>query len=204
MARYTGPTEKISRRFGVPLFGPSKSLERRAYGPGQHGPRGGRRRKQSDYAIALAEKQKLRFQYGVLEKQFRRYFAAAQRQRGVTGILLLQLLEMRLDNICYRFGLGLTRRASRQFVNHGHILVNGHKVDIPSYQCQSGDVITIGEHNRSQQLAMRLLDATQARPESEWLTVDKDNLTFTVNRAPERDEIDPMVNEQLVVELYSR
>ncbi|NOX98757.1 MAG: 30S ribosomal protein S4 [Verrucomicrobia bacterium] len=204
MARYTGPTEKISRRFGVPLFGPSKSLERRAYGPGQHGPRGGRRRKQSDYAIALAEKQKLRFQYGVLEKQFRRYFAAAQRQRGVTGILLLQLLEMRLDNICYRFGLGLTRRASRQFVNHGHILVNGQKVDIPSYQCQSGDVITIGGHNRSQQLAMRLLDATQARPESEWLTVDKDNLAFTVNRAPERDEIDPMVNEQLVVELYSR
>lgn len=204
MARYTGPTEKISRRFGVPLFGPSKSLERRAYGPGQHGPRGGRRRKQSDYAIALAEKQKLRFQYGVLEKQFRRYFAAAQRQRGVTGILLLQLLEMRLDNICYRFGLGLTRRASRQFVNHGHILVNGQKVDIPSYQCKSGDVITIGEQNRSQQLAMRLLDATQARPESEWLSVDKDNLTFTVNRAPERDEIDPMVNEQLVVELYSR
>lgn len=204
MARYTGPTEKISRRFGVPLFGPSKSLERRAYGPGQHGPRGGRRRKQSDYAIALAEKQKLRFQYGILEKQFRRYFAAAQRQRGVTGILLLQLLEMRLDNICYRFGLGSTRRASRQFVNHGHILVNGQKVDIPSYQCAAGDVITIGENNRSQQLAMRLLDATQARPESEWLTVDKDNLTFNVNRAPERDEIDPMVNEQLVVELYSR
>jgi small subunit ribosomal protein S4 len=204
MARYTGPTEKISRRFGVPLFGPSKSLERRAYGPGQHGPRGGRRRKQSDYAIALAEKQKLRFQYGVLEKQFRRYFAAAQRQRGVTGIILLQLLEMRLDNICYRFGLGLTRRASRQFVNHGHILVNGGKVDIPSYQCKSGDVVTIGAHNRSQQLAMRLLDATQARPEPEWLTLDKDNLTFTVDRAPERDEIDPMVNEQLVVELYSR
>jgi len=204
MARYTGPTEKISRRFGVPLFGPSKSLERRAYGPGQHGPRGGRRRKLSDYAIALAEKQKLRFQYGVLEKQFRRYFAAAQRQRGVTGILLLQLLEMRLDNICYRFGLGSTRRASRQFVNHGHILVNGHKVDIPSYQCAAGDVITIGENNRSQQLSMRLLDTTQARPESEWLTVDKDSLTFNVNRAPERDEIDPMVNEQLVVELYSR
>ena len=184
MARYTGPTEKISRRFGVPLFGPSKSLERRAYGPGQHGPRGGRRRKQSDYAIALAEKQKLRFQYGVLEKQFRRYFAAAQRQRGVTGILLLQLLEMRLDNIVYRFGLGSTRRASRQFVNHGHVLVNGHKVDIPSYQCQSGDVITIGENNRSQQLAMRLLDTTQARPESEWLTTDKDNLTFTVGSRP--------------------
>lgn len=204
MARYTGPTEKISRRFGVPLFGPSKALERRAYGPGQHGPRGGRRRKQSDYAIALAEKQKLRFQYGVLEKQFRRYFAEAQRRRGVTGVILLQLLEMRLDNLVYRFGLGTTRRASRQFVNHGHILVNGRRVDIPSYQCKPGDVVTVGENNRSQQLAMRLLDGTQARPDAEWLTMDKENLTGTVNRAPERDEIDPMVNEQLVVELYSR
>lgn len=204
MARYTGPTEKISRRFGVPLFGPSKVLERRAYGPGQHGPRGGRRRKLSDYAIALAEKQKLRFQYGIMEKQFRRYYAEAQRRRGVTGIILLQLLEMRLDNLVYRFGLGLTRRASRQFVNHGHIMVNGSKVDIPSYQCKPGDVISIRDNNRSQQLAMRLLDATQARPEPEWLTIDKDTLTGTVNRAPERDEIDPMVNEQLVVELYSR
>lgn len=204
MARYTGPTEKISRRFGVPLFGPSKVLERRAYGPGQHGPRGGRRRKQSDYAIALAEKQKLRFQYGIMEKQFRRYFAEAQHRRGVTGIILLELLEMRLDNLVYRFGLGLTRRASRQFVNHGHILVNGAKVDIPSYQCKPGDVISVRDNNRSKQLAMRLLDATQARPEPEWLTIDKDNLSVAVDRAPERDEIDPMVNEQLVVELYSR
>ncbi len=186
------------------MFGPSKVLERRAYGPGQHGPRGGRRRKQSDYSIALAEKQKLRFQYGLMEKQFRRYFAEAQRRRGVTGIILLQLLEMRLDNLVYRFGMGLTRRASRQFVNHGHILVNGGKVDIPSYQCKPGDVITVRDNNRSKQLAMRLLDATQARPDAEWLTVDTDNLTGTVDRIPERDEFDPMVNEQLVVELCSR
>ncbi len=204
MARYTGPIERINRRFGVPLFGPSKALERRPYGPGQHGPRGGRRRKQSDYSVALAEKQKLRFQYGVMEKQFRRYFAEAQRRRGVTGLLLLELLEMRLDNIVFRFGMGTTRRASRQFVNHGHILVNGQKVDIPSYQCKSGDVVTVSEGNRSRQLAMRLLDSTQARPESEWLTMDRDAIRGTVNRAPERDEIDPMVNEQLVVELYSR
>ncbi len=204
MARYTGPIERINRRFGVPLFGPSKALERRPYGPGQHGPRGGRRRKQSDYSVALAEKQKLRFQYGVMEKQFRRYFAEAQRRRGVTGLLLLELLEMRLDNIVYRFGIGSTRRASRQYVNHGHILVNGKKVDIPSYQCKSGDEITIRDNNRSQQLAMRLLDATQAKPEAEWLTMDRDSLKGIVNRAPERDEIDPMVNEQLVVELYSR
>ncbi|MFK5921276.1 MAG: 30S ribosomal protein S4 [Verrucomicrobiota bacterium] len=204
MARYTGPIERINRRFGVPLFGPSKALERRPYGPGQHGPRGGRRRKHSDYSIALGEKQKLRFQYGVMEKQFRRYFAEAQRRRGVTGLLLLELLEMRLDNIVFRFGMGTTRRASRQFVNHGHILVNGQKVDIPSYQCKSGDVVTVSEGNRSRQLAMRLLDSTQARPESEWLTMDRDAIRGTVNRAPERDEIDPMVNEQLVVELYSR
>ena len=203
MARYTGPTDKISRRFGVPLFGPSKALERRAYPPGQHGVRSGRR-KRSDYAIALAEKQKLRLQYGILEKQFRRYFAEAQRRRGITGEILLQLLEQRLDNVCYRIGLGSTRRASRQFVNHGHVEVNGKRVDIPSFQCSPGDVITVREANRSQQLAMRLLDSTQARPVPDWLTVDRDKLTGSMTRAPEREEIDPLVNEQLVVELYSR
>ena len=203
MARYTGPTDKISRRFGVPLFGPSKALERRAFPPGQHGVRAGRR-KQSDYAIALAEKQKLRMQYGILEKQFRRYFDEAARRRGITGHILLELLEMRLDNICYRIGLGSTRRASRQFVNHGHVLVNDQRVDVPSYQCKPGDVIKVRESNRSQQLAMRLVDMTQARPVMDWLTMDRDKLVGTVVRTPEREEIDPMVNEQLVVELYSR
>lgn len=203
MAQYTGPTDKISRRFGVPLFGPSKALERRAFPPGQHGVRAGRR-KQSDYAIALAEKQKLRMQYGVLEKQFRGYFAEAARRRGITGHILLELLEMRLDNVCYRLGLGNTRRASRQFVNHGHILVNDKRVDIPSYQCKPGDVIKVRESNRSQQLAMRLVDMTQARPVLDWLTMDRDKLVGSVVRTPEREEIDPMVNEQLVVELYSR
>ena len=203
MARYTGPTDKISRRFGVPLFGPSKALERRAYPPGQHGVRAGRR-KQSDYAIALAEKQKLRMQYGVLEKQFRRYFSEAARRRGITGHILLELLELRLDNVCYRLGLGNTRRASRQFVGHGHVLVNDQRVDIPSYQCKPGDVIKVRESNRSQQLAMRMVDMTQARPVMDWLTMDRDKLVGSVVRAPEREEIDPMVNEQLVVELYSR
>jgi small subunit ribosomal protein S4 len=203
MARYTGPTEKLSRRFGVPLFGPSKALERRAYRPGQHGARAGRR-KQSDYAIALAEKQKLRFQYGILEKQFRRYFKEAQRRRGVTGETLLQLLELRLDNVCYRLGLGNTRRAARQFVNHGHVLVNDRKVNICSYQCKPGDVIKVKEGNRSRQLGMRMLDMTQARPVLDWLTMDRDKLIGSVTRVPEREEIDPMVNEQLVVELYSR
>ena len=205
MARYTGPRDKISRRFGVPLFGPSKALERRAYPPGMHGGmRGGRRSKKSDYALALAEKQKLRFQYGVLEKQFRRYFAEAQRLPGVTGTQLIQLLEMRLDNIVYRFGLANTRAGARQFVNHGHVLVNGRRVDIPSYNVKPGDKVEVRDNPRSKQLALRGLDLTQAMAECEWLLLDRDNLSGTVNRVPERDEVDPMVNEQLVVELYSR
>lgn len=203
MARYTGPTDKISRRYGVPLFGPSKALERRSYPPGQHGMRSGRR-KRSDYAMALAEKQKLRLQYGVLEKQFRRYYQEASRRRGITGDGLLQLLELRLDNVCYRLGIGNTRRASRQFVNHGHILVNDRRVDIPSYQCKAGDVIKVCDANRSRQLAMRMLDMTQARPVLDWLTMDRDKLVGSVSRVPDPGEIDPMVNVQLVVELYSR
>jgi small subunit ribosomal protein S4 len=203
MARYTGPREKINRRFGIPLFGASKELERRNYGPGQHGQRS-MRRKRSDYAIALAEKQKLRFQYGVLEKQFRRYFKEAQRQRGVTGEILLQLLEQRLDNVVFRLGLSNTRFASRQFVGHGHVKVNGKRVDIPSYQVKPGDVITVKDSPRSQQLAMRHLDLTQAVPVPDWVTIDRETITGTFVRIPTRDEIDPMVNEQLVVELYSR
>lgn len=203
MARYTGPTDKISRRFGVPLFGPSKALERRSYPPGQHGVRSGRR-KQSDYAIALGEKQKLRMQYGILEKQFRRYYEEAARRRGITGDTLLQLLELRLDNVCYRLGLGNTRRAARQFVNHGHVFVNGRRVDVPSYQCKPGDVVKVVDTNRSQQLALRLVDLTQARPVLDWLTMDRENLVGSVVRIPEREEIDPLVNVQQVVELYSR
>lgn len=203
MARHRGPTEKISRKYGVPLFGPSKALERRAYGPGQHGARGVRRKK-SDYAVALAEKQKLRLQYGIMEKQFRGYFQEAQRRRGVTGHIMLQLLETRLDNVCFRLGLGNTRRAARQFVGHGHVTVNGRRVDVPSYQCKPGDVIKVVEGQRSQQLGMRLLDLTQAVPVPEWVEVDREKLSGVVNRVPEREEIDPQVNEQLVVELYSR
>lgn len=205
MARYTGPRDKISRRFGVPLFGPSKALERRSYPPGMHGGvRGGRRSKKSDYALALAEKQKLRFQYGVLEKQFRRYFAEAQRLPGVTGTQLIQLLEMRLDNIVYRFGLANSRAGARQFVNHGHVLVNGRRVDIPSYNVKPGDQVSVRDNPRSKQLALRGLDLTQATAACDWLVLDRDNLSGTVSRIPEREEVDPMVNEQLVVELYSR
>src|SRR6201995_3771896 len=138
MARYTGPKTKISRRFGVAIFGPSKALERKNYGPGMHGPKGSRR-KQSEYAVALAEKQKLRYQYGLLERQFRRYFQTALTRRGVTGEILLQLLETRLDNVVFRLGLGNSRRAARQMVNHGHVNVNGRRVSIASYNTKVGD-----------------------------------------------------------------
>ncbi|MEM7386821.1 MAG: 30S ribosomal protein S4 [Verrucomicrobiota bacterium] len=203
MARYIGPKQKISRRFGIPIFGTSKSLERRNYPPGQHGLRSGRRKK-SEYAVALGEKQKLRFQYGVLEKQFRRYFQEAQRRRGVTGEILLQLLELRLDNVIYRLGLGNTRDAARQMVGHGHILVNGKRVNVPSYQVRPGDEIGVRDKPKSQQLGMRALDLTQAVTPPEWVAVDRDKLTGKVLREPTREEIDPLVNEQLVVELYSR
>ncbi len=203
MARYIGPKDKINRRFGVALFGPSKALERRNFPPGQHGVRAGRRKK-SDYSIALGEKQKLRFQFGVLEKQFRKYYAEAARQRGITGDTLVRLLETRLDNVVYRLGFANTRAGSRQLVNHGHILVNGVKTDIASAQTKPGDVIKIVEKETSKQLALRGLDLTQAVPDKEWLTIDRDKLEGVVARLPEVDDFDHGVNVQLVVELYSR
>ena len=203
MARYIGPKDKISRRFGVALFGSSKALERRNFPPGQHGLRAGRRKK-SDYSIALGEKQKLRFQFGILEKQFRGYYAEAVRQRGVTGDTLVRLLETRLDNVCYRLGFGNTRAAARQFVNHGHIKVNGTKTDIASYQCKPGDVISVVDKASSQQLGLRALDLTQAVPLKDWLTIDREKMVGTVARLPEPEDSDHGVNVQLVVELYSR
>lgn len=203
MARYTGPRTKISRRFGVALFGPSKALERRNFPPGQHGVRAGRKKK-SDYSVALGEKQKLRFQYGVLEKQFRGYYEEAARRRGVTGEILLQLLETRLDNVIYRAGFANSRQAARQIVNHGHVLVNGRRVDVPSFQIKPGDLIKVGAKPSSQQLVIRMTDLTQSLPSVDWLSVDKDKLEATVTRMPERSDIDPIVNEQLIVELYSR
>jgi small subunit ribosomal protein S4 len=203
MARYTGPKDKISRRFAAPVFGPSKALDRRPYAPGQHGARSGRR-KMSEFGVALAEKQKLRFQYGVLERQFRRVFAEAQRRKGVTGETLLQLLETRLDNIVYRMGLANTRDAARQFVSHGHVRVNGRRVNVASYQVRTGDTISVRENPRSKQLAIRALDLTQAAVVPGWMAFDKDKLSGTLHRVPSRDEIGPLVNEQLIVELYSR
>lgn len=203
MARYTGPRDKISRRFGIALFGPSKSFEKRPFPPGQHGMRAGRKKK-SDYGMMLAEKQKLRFQYGVLERQFRAYYAEAARRGGVTGDILLQLLELRLDNIVYRLGLSNTRAGARQFVNHGHITVNGHKVDIASYSCRAGDKIGVSSKGSSRQLAARNLELTQIITVPDWLVFDKDQLEGSVARLPEVEEIAPVVNVQQIVELYSR
>src|SRR5580704_6411333 len=203
MGRYTGPKTRISRRYGVQIFGPSKALERKNYPPGMHGPRGSRR-KQSDYAIALGEKQKLRYQYGLLEKQFRRIFRKALQKRGVTGETLLQLLETRLDNVIYRLGFANSRSAARQMVSHGHVQVNGRKVDISSFNVKAGDAITIKDKPQSRRLAAKNLELTQITPVPDWLTVNKDQFAGQVSRIPTREEIAPIVNEQLIVELYSR
>lgn len=203
MARYTGPKDKLSRRFGVALFGPTKALETKNYPPGMHGPKGSRR-KHSEYSVALAEKQKLRFQYGVLERQFRRYFQIALTRRGVTGEILLQLLETRLDNVVFRLGFASSRSAARQLVCHGHVQVNGRKVDVSSYCVRPGDAISVKDKPKSRSLAARNLELTQITPVPDWLSVDKDHFSGSVARIPTRDEIQPIVNEQLIVELYSR
>ena len=168
-----------------------------------HGPKGSRR-KQSDYAIALGEKQKLRYQYGLLERQFRRIFQSALRKRGVTGETLLQLLETRLDNVVFRLGLANTRAGARQLVSHGHVLVNGKAVNISSFNVKAGDEISVKDKPKTRQLALRNLELTQIIPVPDWLTVDRDDLKGKFARIPSREEIQPMVNEQLIVELYSR
>lgn len=203
MARYTGPKTKISRRYGVLLGGSPRAFENKQYPPGMHGPKGARR-KISEYATALAEKQKLRFQYGVLERQFRRYFEMASRRRGVTGLILLQLLETRLDNIIYRMGFSKTRPGARQLVSHGHVQVNGRKTNISSAILKIGDTVTIKSKENSQRLVQRGLDQTQIVEPPTWLAVDKEAMTGKVVSIPTREEINPLVNEQLVVELYSR
>jgi small subunit ribosomal protein S4 len=202
MARYKGPRVRISRRYGVPIFGASKYLERRSYPPGVHGPKS--RRKLSDYAVGLAEKQKLRYQYGLLERQFRRMFEKALKKRGVTGETLLQLLETRLDNVVYRIGFATTRAFARQLVNHGHVRVNGRKVSIPSFNVKPGDVIDIRETAVTRQIVSKSLESSQIRPVPDWIAFDRDNLRAQIGRIPTRDDIQPIVNEQLIVEFYSR
>jgi small subunit ribosomal protein S4 len=202
MARYTGPRTRISRRFGVPMFGPDKYLERRNYGPGVHGPKS--RRKHTDYGLGLIEKQKLRYYYGLMEKQFRGVYEKALKRRGVTGEQMLQILETRLDNIVYHLGFATTRAAARQMVAHGHIKVNGRKVSIPSFAVKVNDVIEAKDHNVSKQLATKNMELSTSRTIPEWLSLDKAAFKGTLVRVPTRDEIQPIANEQAVVEFYSR
>jgi small subunit ribosomal protein S4 len=202
MARYTGPRVRISRRFGIPIFGPTKYLERRNYGPGVHGPKS--RRKTTEYGQGLIEKQKMRYYYGLMEKQFRGVYEKAKNRRGVTGETMLQILETRLDNVVFHLGFGTTRAAARQFVNHGHILVNGRKAAIASYALKVNDVISVKNHNVAKQLATKNLEVSASRAVPDWLSLDKDNLKGTVMRIPTRAEIQPIANEQAIVEFYSR
>ena len=202
MARYTGPRTRISRRFGVPIYGASKYLERRNYGPGVHGPKS--RRKHSDYAVGLIEKQKLRYYYGLLERQFRAVYNRALKRRGVTGETLLQLLETRLDNVVYHLGFASTRPAARQMVSHGHVRVNGRKVSIPSCALKVNDVVEVRDSSVSRQMATRHLEVSTSRAVPDWLSLNKDAFKGTVMRLPTRDEIQPIANEQAVVEFYSR
>src|SRR5687768_6082916 len=193
MARYTGPRVRISRRFGVPIFGPTKYLERRNYGPGMHGPKS--RRKTTDYGLGLLEKQKLRYYYGLLERQFRGVYEKALRRRGVTGEQMLQILETRLDNVVYHLGFANTRAAARQMVNHGHVKVNARKVTIPSYALRVNDTIEAKEGNVSRQMATRNLDSATSRVVPDWLSLTRDAFKGVVMRVPTRDEIQPIANE---------
>lgn len=201
MARYTGPRHRACRRARTPLCQSKRCpVDRRPYPPGQHG-RG--RIRESDYLIQLREKQKLRTMYGVLEKQFRRYYEEADRRVGVTGDALLQLLEQRLDNVVWRSGLAATRPQARQMVNHGHFLVNGKKVDIPSFQVKPGDTITVKDRSRDLIVIQHSID-TQGRVVPDWISVDADQRRIEVLAHPRRDQIDTDINEQLIVELYSK
>jgi small subunit ribosomal protein S4 len=202
MARYTGPRVRISRRFGIPIFGPTKYLERRNYGPGVHGPKS--RRKTTEYGQGLIEKQKMRYYYGLMEKQFRGVYEKAKNRRGVTGETMLQILETRLDNVVFHLGFGTTRAAARQFVNHGHILVNGRKAAIASYALKVNDVISVKNHNVSRQLATKNLEISASRAVPDWLSLNKEDFKGTIMRIPTRDEIQPIANEQAIVEFYSR
>lgn len=209
MARYTGPVCKLCRREAMKLFlkgtrcmSDKCAIERRNYPPGDHGRR--RRRRPSDYSAQLREKQKVKRIYGVLERQFRRYFYEASRERGVTGETLLMTLERRLDNVVYRMGFGLSRSHARQLVKHGHIAVNGSRVDIPSYQAQQGDVVAVRDQsNTNTEIILAVENAKMGSPVG-WVEVDHDKLTGSVARQPMREDVDIEIQEQLIVELYSK
>src|SRR5699024_8479789 len=201
MARYTGPKSKIARKFGEPIYGDDKSLEKKKYPPGQHGNQR-RRGKKSEYALQLMEKQKAKYTYGILERQFRRMFENANRRKGITGEILLQLCEGRLDNIVYRLGLAPTRNAARQLVSHKHIVVNGEIVNIPSYQVDVNDVIGVREKSKTLEVIQHSLERSNAV--HEWLSWNAEKMEGTVVSVPEREQISENINTQLIVELYAK
>jgi len=201
MARYTGPTSRIARRFGEPIFGPDKALQKKAYAPGQHGNQR-RRGKQSDYGMQLMEKQKAKFTYGILEKQFSNLFKEALRRKGVTGENLLQMCEMRLDNVVYRLGIAPTRRAARQLVTHKHITVNGKNINIPSYALKVGDIVSVRERSKSLEVISNSIASNQSK--MEWLEFNSETKLGKVLSAPERIQIPENIKEQVIVELYSK
>mgnify|MGYP005621076141 CR=1 FL=1 len=202
MARYTGPTTKIARKFGEPIFGPDKVLEKKNYPPGMHG-LNKKRKKVSEYGIQLQEKQKAKFTYGVLEKQFANTFKKASRMQGVTGQILLQLLESRLDNVVFRLGIAPTRAAARQLVSHRHITVNGKVVNIPSYALKPGDLVGVREKSKSLEAITESLTSDRYTKYS-WLEWDKDQYVGKYLNNPERSDIPENIKEQLIVELYSK
>ena len=201
MARYTGPKSKIARKFREPIYGPDKALEKKNYPPGVHGPNK-RRMKRSEYAIQLAEKQKAKYTYGILERQFSNMFKKASSKSGITGEILLQLCEMRLDNVVFRLGISPSRRGARQLVTHRHITVNGKIVNIPSYSLRVGDVIGVREKSKSLQVITVSLNNDNSV--IEWLLWDSSNLTGEVKAEPTREQISENIKEQLIVELYSK
>ena len=200
MARYRGPKQKIARRFKEPIFGPSKALERKPHPPGQHGR--GRRSKESEYSVQLKEQQKVKYTYGVLERQFRNLFAKAARKKGVTGENLLMFLEARLDNTVFRLGFARTRRQARQLVTHGHVMVNGRVTDIPSAQLRSGDLIAMRPKSRSLEVVTESLG--RSRKNFPWLEVDRNQAQGKFLDYPNREDIPENIKEQLIVELYSK
>jgi small subunit ribosomal protein S4 len=201
MARYTGPKTRIARKFGDAIYGPDKNYDKKNYPPGQHGANK-KRRKLSEYGVQLREKQKAKYTYGILEKQFANLFEKAQRAKGVTGEVLLQLLESRLDNVIYRFGVSPTRSGARQLVSHRHITVNGQVVNIPSFSVKPGDVVGVREKSKSLEVIQNSLGSR--RSNVSWLEWDSASLSGKLINRPERDQIPETIKEQLIVELYSK
>ena len=202
MARYTGSTSKVARKFGEPIYGPDSALQKKNYAPGQHGP-SKRRGKKTEYGVQLMEKQKAKYTYGVLERQFANLFAEAERRPGITGEILIQLLEQRLDNVVFRMGITPTRRAARQLVNHGHIMVDGKVVNIPSFSVKPGMVIAVRPKSKSLEVITSSL-STNSVSKYAWLEFDKSEMQGKFLNVPDRSEVPENIKEQAIVELYSK